>query len=653
MIALAAAFHRSGHPVSPGTVATLLAGQAFLGPGERWVRGYGEVCLGRAGGPLENSPLKVEEGRRYVLAFDGRLDERRHLWSALGMPAPLAETADAALALAALEAWGLGAGGGEAGAREAGRQGALERLAGSFALIVFDRRNRSLTLARDPLGGRGLAFAEAGDLFLVATEEAALAQDRGVDRTLDDVRLAQYFSCSELVGGRTFFRGVRQVEPGTAVEAVRRDRRRELRSWSFWRPEPVDLPRPLSRREAAERLRSALFAAVGRRLEGCERSGVMLSGGLDSTPLAAITAQLGKPAVALSWTFDEHPSCDERQYFTGLRRQLGLQAVEVGCDDAWPLRGLGEGAAGGWPLHPATPEQNAYRLFHQRAYDAAARAGVRVVLSGMGGDQLYGGHDRWLWDLVRRGRLGEAVREAVVALRRAPGGAPGLLGVARGLCPRRVSGWLKGIGLSGQGAPWLTAEARDLLEGQHFLPAAEALPRPSQARRILDPLNAHGLAVERSYAARYGIEVRYPFRDRQLVELMLSLETRHLHSSRRSRPVLRQAFAGDLPREILEREGKTTFEPVFRRGLFQEEAGEVRRLLFRPGRSWPRFVREDWLERESGLPRSSTRGGEVPGSSVGALVLWLCVCWELWLEASEVGAGQPSGIGRRKAVGWC
>lgn len=617
MSGVACCFHRDGAPASGDDLAAVAARLAWRGGDGSGHLAAGPVAL--ATWHFWTTPEELgERGPRaaaaagLLLAFDGRLDNREELARQLALDRPaerLARLSDAELALQCWLAWG---------------EAALPRLLGPYALIVAQPRERRVWLARDPIGNRGLAFHLGPRLLLAASDEDAIAADPRVGRRLDDVQLAHYFSLEDRVDGRTFFRGVEQVLPGELLLVDGDEVERRL----FYRP-PLEAG-PRSGEEWQEAFRDTWRQAVACRLRAPGAAGVLLSGGLDSTPIAAF-AREARPAGRLcsfTWAFPAHPECDERALARETAARFELEAHEIPCDDAGPLAGLPADLAAAaaapddaWPVHPGTPEQNAYRLFHQRSYAAARAAGIRVLLSGMGGDQLYAGAESFAADLLRRGRPADLLRELAWHLGRRTLGAEAF----RDLLPARLVWWRRRRRRR-LAAPWLTAAAFARLPGlPPWPPWAAAAQRPEQVLRLFDPTNAHGINVECYYALRLGVSPRYPWRDRRIVELALQLPGIELRKRNVKRPILRSALRNSIPRNVIDRTTKTSFEPIFRQSLFVERQALTAALLDRPDARWPLFVEPGFLDRER---------LRVPSAS-GALMIWICLALELWLLRGE------------------
>jgi asparagine synthase (glutamine-hydrolysing) len=520
------------------------------------------------------------------LVFDGRLDDREGLLCSLPERPP-AGAGDAVLAARAWTTWGTEAFG---------------RLFGSFAIALWDAARGTALLARDPLGARSLLYTLDSRGLSVAREASPWLTGE-----LDERWLAAYFAVAEPEAGTTPFAGVHELPPGHWLRVT--EAGSELRA--FWHP---TVP-PRESRDWTAAIRETFQAAVSCRLRGLgaeEPPAILLSGGLDSVPIAAAARRAlgpGRRILAVSWTFERHPAADERREIAETVRAFDLEPVAVPCDDALPLADLAT-----WPLHPGTPEQNPYRRFHERAYRAAAAHGARIVLSGMCGDQLWSGGETWLADLLRRGQVVTALRELAWHLRYPQAGAPlrpalrSWLVASRGREPRRR--W-----------PWLTPRALALAPEPAERRYAR-YPRPHQAELLLGSANGHGFAVEDHFARSAGVEIRYPLRDRRLIELALALPASEVYHRGIERAGLRRAFANEIPDAIRNRRGKASFASLFSAGVYGTAGPVVERLLASRDAVWRRFVRAEWIDRAL-QSRDLGRAG---------LLLWLAVSLEVWLR---------------------
>jgi asparagine synthase (glutamine-hydrolysing) len=591
---------RRGGEVPPGSVADALArvsgGDATT---RRW-SGPGieiGVVAGAAGVWRPTLAVARDGGREIALAFHGRLDSRPDSESAGAHDMRLQTDAD----------WLL--------ARYRSRgESFLDGVAGSFAVALFDARERLAVLSRDAMGNHYLSCVVTPGLAAAATDDSVLAGLAGTSGDLDPLRLAEYYAGEEHTGSETFFAAVRALLPGEVViVGEANERRRALPGPPL--SERLDLRRP---EEVAERFLDALRAAVERSLRAVERVSVLMSGGLDSTSIAALAARAlaggGQAVTALSWRLSDADG-DESSWIEAVARRSALDLQWIPCDDALPYSDLAR-----WPTHPATPEQTPYRWFHQRAYARAQHLGHRLVLSGFFGDQLYEGATGWLWSLLASGQAGAAVdrlREAAAQW-----------GWSRVLRSFVVAPVVRRLAPPARRAPhWLAPGARSLLDAVASRRVEmRAARRPGQARNLLTPYNGHGLNVERLYTDRFGLEPAAPLRDPELVRIALAVPDHLLQCGAESRPILRAAIRGLVPEQVRLRRGKGSFLAVFRRGMDGSRLGWAGRLLSEPQALWRGVVSERHVRRwiESGPAGDDEMG-----------CYCRCLDAELWRYARE------------------
>ncbi len=549
----------------------------------------------------ERQPLTHSEAS-LTLALDGRLDNREELYARLRGRLPrLEELSDASLVLHAYRKHGIDC---------------VPWLMGAFTFAVYDATRREVVLTCDPMGSRSIFYWLSDRLFLVASEPGGVLAHPDIGVELDHGPLVRYFAYSEQADAKTCFRGVKALLPAHVMR-VGPD---YIDIKSVWPFEPKARLHYRRDEEYAEHFLEVFTKSVVCRLRSVEKPAVALSGGLDSAPIAAVAARHlsthGRRLTAASWVFDRFDACDEREYLEQLYRSHPLEPLQVNCDSAWPLSEFHS-----WPIHPCTPFQNPYRRFHENLYNALERSGVRVLLSGLMGDHLYTGTERWLHDLIAERRLGNAIGESMWYVNRNGWLAFLRQGILRGLLPHGVYRALR----PRPTPEWLTPFARSHLDDSDPWPReSKQARRPNQYFRALELVNGLGY-IERYFAGRYRIELRYPFRDRRLVEFMLRLPTHQLHARGVARPIVRRALRGKVPGKILARPGKASFQPLYTLGLCQKERRRVDAWLEAGDSLWTRYVDRDWL-----LSKRECEG-------MRGYVYWLCISLEMWSRYTPAG----------------
>jgi asparagine synthase (glutamine-hydrolysing) len=615
---LAVIFNRKGAPAETGVLAPVMERLQHRGPDGCAVSQAGSLAIGHCHFWTtpeevgETQPLRLA-GLPFVLAFDGRLDNRVDLLGALGLQDSHTRLlSDAALVLRAYRRWG---------------EGAFARFIGPFALVLWDDQCEALFLARDALGDRTLFYCMDPQKLVAASEAWAVAGYPGLQAGLDEVALAHHFAFEVAPDGRSLFSGVYELLPAHVMKIERQG----FRAWRFWQPNIPERHAYKSDLDYAEEYRSVLAESVRCRLRSTTPAGIVMSGGLDSTSLAAVAATLvaPRPLTTISYVFDELPDCDERHFIEQMQSRFALHSLLFNGDDAWPMR---DWAA--WTWNPETSTVNPYNLLKEGVYKQARQAGMNVLLDGEFGDNLYGRADDWLADLLVDGQIWEAGREI---FRQA--GCFGLAATLKAGFFRRLG--RRGLNrLAGKGQffspqrithqPWLTPYAISCLEKNAASQAANPSKNGYEPNLILGLPAARGFSRDSSFTNRFGIEMRRPFRDRRLIEFILALPAYQLHSHCWPRYILRNAMLDLLPQEISLRQGKTSFVPLLSRG-FDRERHTVDTYLKDEHAIWRKFIRPEWLS-----PFWEQTVHNQPGD-IKSLVLWYCVSTSAWVDHHRQG----------------
>lgn len=433
----------------------------------------------------------------------------------------------------------------------------LSRLEGEFAFAVWDRKARTLVLARDRLGVRPLHYAGRSDRFAFASEIAPLLDLPWVSREPELGRISEYLSFGIVHSPRTLLRDVHQIEPGYCVR-VDAD---GVRARMYWRLRyaPSGTRRPREG-EVIPRLQEVVDQAVRKRVPSGVDTGLYLSGGLGSAALATAARREGLdlPGFTVSFDDDPHP---EAPFAGRVARLLGLEHHQVTVGTGALAASFDE------TVHTlGQPIANPGAVL-QLALARAAREQVRIVLSGDGGEELFGG--QMLDGLARAmrmarwfGRLPRVLRATV------------------------TRGWLKSERISRLAVPEERYPLEFGLGGADLFTVDQraavlrdpALVRPGLRREVLapfyegldtDPINTTlhgflrsslaeaGLTRADRTAAAIGLDVRFPLLDRDVVEAAAALpgsfKLRRVSGSVHTRWPLRALLAGQLPEVLVDR----------------------------------------------------------------------------------------------------
>ena len=272
----------------------------------------------------------------------------------------------------------------------------LSVLNGDFAFALWDGRRHRMVLARDRMGVRPLFYTRQGERLYFASEVKALLQVPGVEAELDPVALDQIFTLWAPIAPRTAFRGICELEPASLM-IVQEGGVSTRPYWSLGYPDRDAPSRHRDERAAAEELRALLTDATRIRMRADVPVGAYLSGGLDSSITSALAAGMAPWGLrTFSVTFDsaEH---DESAFQLEMARALGTQHSAVACVEG--------DIAAAFPDVVRFTERPVLRTAPAPLYKLSGlvrEAGLKVVLTGEGADEVFAGYDIFKEARVRR-----------------------------------------------------------------------------------------------------------------------------------------------------------------------------------------------------------------------------------------------------------
>ncbi|MHB8419825.1 MAG: asparagine synthase (glutamine-hydrolyzing) [Myxococcales bacterium] len=478
--------------------------------------------------PAGRQPMATADGR-HVVSYNGEIYNYRELRAELAaLGHRFVTDCDTEVLLAAFSEWG---------------EGCLPRLRGMFAFGLWDRRERRLTLARDRLGIRPLYLHETAGGLAFASEVRALLQAGLAPRRLSQEGLVSFLAFGSVWGPQSIVEGVRELPPGT-VATYAEGRLIQRRYW--------ELPQareggPKTTDQAAEAVAPVLDEAVRLQLRSDVPLGVFLSAGMDSSLLAALAKRaLGKPPVTLTVSFEGPAS--EGPEAAAFARTLGSEHREVRITPEGLGRLVPEAVAA--QDQPSVDGVNTWFVAR-----AARQAGLKVSLSGLGGDELFAGYASFR----RFGPLRQAGRWASPLAR---AGLQALAGHPFNSVPQHWKKGLAAVAAAGDPASTYAALRALLLAPQLQALLRRPVPPPvAEAPRGLDGDAVSDLSrLELSNYLRYtllrdtdalalahGLEVRPPLLDEKLVEAVLPLPGALKLASDGNKPLLARAAREPYP----------------------------------------------------------------------------------------------------------
>ena len=510
---------------------------------------------------------------------------------------------------------------------------ALPLLDGMFALVIWDQRRRRLLLARDATGKKPLYYWSDARRLVFASEIKALLA-AGVPVEFDEANLGEYLGYGYVPTPRSLFRGVRKLPPASLLE-VGPDGPGEPRSYWDLRFPDAGAAAPLSLEDAAAEVRDKLTDAVRKRLVSDVPLGVLLSGGVDSSAVAALTARLTSGRVqTFTVGFEGHAFYDERPYAELVARHIGSEhhSTVVRPDAAELLDTL---------LHHHDEPFGDSSALPTFLVAREARRHVTVVLNGDGGDEAFAGYDRF-WAAQLAEDIPRPVLRAVQLGARwlPPGGSyHGLLRRLRRFADKatlpfheRIFSWHSFFDLE-------TIEALDaagVVSREALLSscrsALDSLPRATLLSRLLY-LNVRTYLLDDllpkmdRMTMAHGLEARSPLLDRALLETAAGLDDRLKRRAGRGKIVLKKAVQDLVPSQVLTRRKHGFGLPI---GAWFR--ADLRALVADTLLAAPRLA--TWLDAE-GVRRlvAEHQAGRVDHGHR----LWTLLTLELWLRKHGLG----------------
>ena len=523
----------------------------------------------------------------------------------------------------------------------------LAHLDGMFAFAIWDGAQGRLFCARDRLGIKPFYYARPQDHFIFASEIKGLLPFPGLDRSADDDAVLGF-----LVHGNCDYRErtiLGQVRSLPGAHALVLDvGTGQLNVWSYWTPAPKSDWSNLKDGDRVELLRQLLVDTTRSHLISDVRAGSCLSGGLDSSAVVGLIGKLWREqpdaASAVGDQFHtftscyEYPELDERQYALAVANAVGATPTLVfpSAADFWDSF-----ADMAW--HQDMPFSGMSFYAQWRVMRAAKETGVKVLLDGQGGDEVFGGYAKfryaYLASLLRAGRLGTMAREAwasvlqrdlyLLDIRRGyrylPPQLRSLLGVDSLLQQVLRADWDRAVGDESTPATrWWKHAA-----GAAGDSSRNTVVQSVQIEDILVDTLPLILRMEDRSSMAHSIEARVPLLDHKLVEYGLSLPDHQKIQGGFSKFAVREATRGLMPESVRMRRTKLGFAGADQRWLSGDLRPQVTELI--EGRlRCERFI-------DPGPLRAWYRGEESKGANVEAYgSLFRVLALEMWMRAFEV-----------------
>lgn len=510
-------------------------------------------------------------GDRYVITYNGEI------YNFLNLKEELLEkghafrgSSDTEVLLYAFAEWGTGA---------------LDRLNGMFAFAIFDRQRRSLFIARDRYGVKPVYFSIQGSLFLFGSEQRAIEAHPRFKSEIEPPALLEYFTFQNFLSSQTLSKDVHLLQPGHFLEVdlsrPAKEAVRQRKYWDYWFRDPVG--NRVDRREYVEELERLFVQAVHRQLVSDVEVGTYLSGGIDSGSIASVAASRIDGLKSFTVGFDisgvdeVELNYDERIRAEKISGLLGTEHYEMVLKHSDMERALPSVA---WHIEEPRVGQSYPNFLAAKL----ASKFVKVVLSGAGGDEMFGGYPWRYFHAQGAQNFDQYVDSYYAYWQRLLSNSE----LRRLFSP--VWDQVKHV--------WTRDIFRDVFESHE-----NQLERPEdyvnhslyfEAKTFL-----HGLfVVEDKLSMAHGLETRVPFMDNDLVDFAMSCPVDLKVASANLGGRLDENISGRKP-EIFEQNhpgGKSILREMMSKIVSPEAAAHRKQGFSSPDASWFRVQSRGFIE---------------------------------------------------------
>jgi asparagine synthase (glutamine-hydrolysing) len=522
---------------------------AHRGPDDHGVWSEGPIALGHLRlsiidlSPGGHQPMSSHNGR-FQLVFNGEIYNYRELKVELE-GYPFRSASDSEVILAAYEKWGAAC---------------LPKLAGMFVFAIWDREAQTLFIARDRLGKKPLYWYRNESALVFASEIRSVLASGLVPRKLAPSALSDYLFYQTVHAPNTAIAGVQMLQAGHSLLVKPNGEIREDKFWDF--PTHAGYSQ-YTAADWAEQVREKLHLAVSKRLVADVPFGAFLSGGIDSSAIVALMSKAAQsPVKTFCITFDEK-AFNEAHFAQLIAKKYHTEHHEIRLSPADFLREL--------PLalkamdHVSGDGPNTYVVSK-----ATREAGITMALSGLGGDELFGGYPVFqrslrLQKMAYLGKLPLPLRKIA---------AQGILWSKDSIQRRKIAEALRQESLDPMDLYYLARQAFSAAQVDKIAPGLNAYASPVRGWSNLIKkqfgdlplLSQISIAEMRSYmentllrdtdqmSMANALEVRTPFLDHELIELVLQVpDAIKMPNSKTPKPLLVAAMGELLPEEIVNR----------------------------------------------------------------------------------------------------
>lgn len=516
----------------------------------------------------------------------------------------------------------------------------VRRLDGMFALAIWDEPKKRLVLARDRIGKKPLFYLERAGNLSFASEVKTLIETGRIEREIDPVALASYLTYGYVAEPLSIFKGIVKLPPAHIL--VYDESGLTVRQYWQLNSEPDS---SISFADAVSETRHLVDCAVSSRLISDVPLGFFLSGGLDSSIIVGAAAGASSSKLKTFSIGFEEDSYSELGYARTVAERFDTDHEEfvVTADMARDLQSI---------VHYADEPFADSSMVPMHYLSRQTRQHVTVALSGDGGDEVFGGYDRYIGlrlarkyhripKFVRKGFIGPLAR----MIPESPGKRSNLRRIKRLTYPATDSAeqwymdWMQQFRVESHPAAFTSGFASAIAENggwhDHMSAAFAGLDDPATARsaQFVDTktyLPGDLMVKADRMSMAHGLEVRSPFLDHHLVEFASRIPGEYSISGRSGKQVLKRAYADLIPDEI-SRRPKAGFTVPVGEWINGPLRNLTRDLLLAPDTEVGRVIRPEFIAGmvEQHASRHHNH----------AVRLWNLICLETWAQSFKVSLG--------------
>jgi asparagine synthase (glutamine-hydrolysing) len=568
----------------------------------------------------EKLPLTSKSGDLTITA-DARVDNRDELISTLNFNGrPREGITDSELILAAYEKWG---------------EQCPEKLLGDFSFAIWDKQKQKIYCARDPLGIKPFYYYFNGKKFRWSSEPKAIFEDKTILKEPNLQLICLYLLNRFNEREETLYKDIYRLPPSHFMVLENG----QIRKGQYWDIDPNHSIHYKTDTEYAERFLALFREAVKVRLRSHGPVGAMLSGGLDSSSIVCTAQKLYRENSVpnngfetFSVVFDTFP-CDERTYIDEVVRKWNIKINYITYE-----KNLSWVEFEQTQRYPDIAYSPALLCLGPVLMEAQGK-GIRVMLDGIGGDDLLAVDYNHLTDLLVRGNILKLMGQIWHDAARSSYSLPSLFlnYCMKPLIPRPMKKGLKFLlkPFRGNGIPsWINIDYLKK-EGlsERLKPGVPSLRFPTHAQQKIYDVLYYGWGtnvaqdIGERFSAIFSSENRCPFLDRRLVEFSIALPVGQRWGNEGPKAILRRAMEGILPESIKNRKDKADFTFIFDHELKERQANKLYELFRSSTLADLGIIQKDGLQEFlENYRHASPLNGII---NVISVVVWL----ELWFRS--------------------